>query len=127
MNEKEHTELINWMDALEYYARDWDETFGGRSSYFTQEFWYMLIGCVRAYWEGQPMTVSQLTQAMKSGSNRTREERIKRAVSDGYLVKVRGETDARAALVHPTDKLEQLVVGHLERTKQKITEVLNQR
>ena len=41
-------ELIDWMDALEFYARDWDQTFGEQTNYFTQEFWYMLIGCVRA-------------------------------------------------------------------------------
>ncbi len=86
----------------------------------------MLIGCLRASWEGRPMTVSQLTQAMKSGSNRTREERIKRAVSDGYLVKVRGEDDGRAALVHPTEKLEALVVGHLERTLKKTSDLLRE-
>ena len=123
----DRTALIDWMDALEFYARDWDRTFGAQTNYFTQEFWYMLIGCVRAYWSGQPMTVSQLTQAMKSGSNRTREERIKRAVSDGYLVKVKGEDDGRAALVHPTEELEDLVIGHLERTMVRINEVLQGR
>lgn len=126
MSSTPQSDLINWMNALEFYARDWDDTFGGRSSYFTQEFWYMLIGCLRASWEGRPMTVSQLTQAMKSGSNRTREERIKRAVSDGYLVKVRGEDDGRAALVHPTEKLEALVVGHLERTLKKTSDLLRE-
>ena len=110
------SDLVAWMDALEFYARDWDETFGGRPSYFTQEFWYMLVGCLRADWAGHALTVSQLAHSMKSGSNRTREQRIKRAVDDGYLVKEKGVEDGRAAIVRPTPELEKLIIGHLQRT-----------
>lgn len=117
-------ELTDWMDALEFYARDWDRTFGEQTNYFTQEFWYMLIGCVRAHWADQPLTVSQLAQRMKSGSNRTREERIKRAVDDGYLIKVRDEQDGRASYVRPTPELEQMVVDHLRRTLDRIRGML---
>ena len=120
-------ELLDWMDALEFYARDWDETFAGRSTYFTQEFWYMLVGCLRADWAGHPLTVSQLAQSMKSGSNRTREERIKRAVDDGYLVKVRDDQDGRAAFVRPTPELERLIVGHLQRTLTRVREKMQKR
>ena len=109
-------DLVAWMDALEFYARDWDEAFGRRPSYFTQEFWYMLVGCLRADWAGHPLTVSQLAHSMKSGSNRTREERIKRAVDDGFLVKEKGADDGRAAIVRPTPELETLIIGHLQRT-----------
>ena len=116
MEEAERSRLMAWTEALEEYARDWDETFGGRPDYFTQEFWYMLIGCLRAHWAGQPLTVGQLAQTMKSGSNRTREERIKRAVDDGYLIKMRDEGDGRSAIVRPTEDLEALIVGHLTRT-----------
>ncbi|WP_022693900.1 helix-turn-helix domain-containing protein [Ponticaulis koreensis] len=112
--------LIDWMDALEFYARDWDETFGSRSAYFTQEFWYMLVGCVRAHWAGNPLTVSQLAHTMKSGSNRTREERIKKAVDDGYLEKAKDAKDGRATVVIPTPELESLVTGHLQRTLEQV-------
>lgn len=116
LEEDKRNELMAWMDALEFYARDWDETFDGRPSYFTQEFWYLLIGCIKADWGGNPLTVSQVAHGMKSGSNRTREERIKRAVDDGYLFKERAEEDGRAALVRPTPHLEALIIGHLQRT-----------
>jgi len=109
-------ELIAWAMAMEAYARDWDATFDGRPNYFTQEFWYLLILATIAHWRERPMTMSQACHAMKSGSNRTREQRIKRAVDDGYLVKTRGEEDGRASLVVPTSKLEELIRGHLERT-----------
>ena len=112
-------DLLAWMEALEFYARDWDEAFGGRPNYFTQEFWYMLVGCLRADWQGTPLSVSQLAQTMKSGSNRTRDERIKRAVDDGYLVKIKDEDDGRAAIVRPTEELEAVMVKHFERTLKK--------
>ncbi len=125
VSEDDRSELVAWMDALEFYARDWDESFGGRPSYFTQEFWYLLVGCLRADWAGHPMTVSQLAHSMKSGSNRTREDRIKRAVDDGYLVKEKAAADGRAAIVRPTPQLETLIVGHLQRTLVRTREKIN--
>jgi hypothetical protein len=109
-------QLEAWAQALVAYARDWDETFEGRPGYFTQEFWYLLVGCMIANDHGRPMTVSAACQIMKSGSNRTREERIKRAVDDGYLLKTRAGDDGRAAIVQPTPKLEAMIRAHLERT-----------
>lgn len=123
--DKGREEIIVWAQALEAYARDWDETFERRPSYFTQEFWYLLVNCMIASWRGQPMTMSQACQAMKSGSNRTREERIKRAVDDGYLVKERAGNDGRSTLIMPTEKLESIMTGHLSRTREIILKALN--
>lgn len=125
MESRANHELVVWAKALEDYARDWDETFEKRPGYFTQEFWYLLVGCMIANWNGRPMTMSQACQQMKSGSNRTREERIKRAVDDGFLVKERAGDDGRSALVRPTPKLEQLMVGHLQRTRDIIKAALD--
>lgn len=115
--------LIVWVQALEDYAHDWDSTFENRPNYFTQEFWYLLVGCVVAHWSGRPMTIGTACQIMKSGSNRTREERIKRAVDDGYLVKERASKDGRTTVVRPTPKLEALMRGHFQRTYKVIGEV----
>jgi len=104
------------MDVLEAYGRDWDETFDYKASYFTQEFWYLLVSCMINDWKGTPLTVSGACQQMKAGSNRTREERIKKAVDDGYLIKRQSESDRREAIVVPSEKLEKLMVGHFERT-----------
>lgn len=109
-------QLLAWARVLEAYARDWDTTFENRPAYFTQEFWYLLVGCMIAEWQGKPITVGAACQIMKSGSNRTREERIKRAVSDGYLIKERTGEDRRAAIVRPTPKLAQAMRGHFART-----------
>ena len=116
MDKGRRGDVTAWAHALEAYARDWDDAFGNRPGYFTQEFWYLLVGCMIADWRGRPMTMSAACQSMKSGSNRTREERIKRAVDDGFLAKERTSDDGRAAIVRPTPMLEELIVAHLERT-----------
>lgn len=116
--------LLLWTEVLEEYARDWDSTFENRPSYFTQEFWYLLVGCMVNNWRGTPLTVSAASQYMKTGSNRTREERIKKAVVDGYLTKIKLESDRREAYVVPTPKLEAMMCAHLERTLEHTTEVL---
>jgi hypothetical protein len=118
-------DLLRWAGVLESYARDWDRTFENRPNYFTQEFWYLLVGCLIAHWNGKPMTVGAACQIMKSGSNRTREERLKRAVEDGYLAKERTGTDGRAAIVRPTPKLEQLMREHFARTLDEARQLLN--
>lgn len=126
MDSEADQQIIAWAQALEAYARDWDDTFENRPGYFTQEFWYLLVGCLIANWRGRPMTMGQACQAMKSGSNRTREERIKKAVDDGFLTKERAGDDGRAALVRPTPKLEALMVGHLRRTREIVSAALAQ-
>lgn len=108
--------LMLWGRVLEEYAVDWDKTFDNRPSYFTQEYWYLLVRCTLAAVEGKPFTVSLAAQSMKSGSNRTRENRIQRAVMDGYLQKERSGQDARQVLLLPTDLLKEMILCHLDRT-----------
>lgn len=110
--------LMAWANALELYARDWDKTFENRPNYFTQEFWYLLVGCLVAQMKDRPMTVSAACQNMKSGSSRTREDRLKRAVDDGYLIKERASSDKREAIVRPTPKLEGMMREHFIRTRE---------
>ncbi|WP_417482085.1 hypothetical protein [Maricaulis sp.] len=108
--------LADWTELLEDYARDWDETFSGQPHYFTQEYWYLFVACLRGRWRGTPMSISSACQAMKTGSNRTREERINRAVGDGFLVKSKTGDDKRTTVLLPSEKLEALLRGHFERT-----------
>lgn len=97
-------------------TRDFDLTFRNRPNYFTQEFGYLLVGCFIADLQGSPLTVGVACQIMKSGSARTREERIKRAVDDGYLLKERDAADGRAALLRPTPALKVVLIEHFART-----------
>lgn len=109
-------DLLLWIDALEAYARDWDDAFEHKASYFTQEFWYLLVMCMVNNWNGTPLSITGACQQMKTGSNRTREDRIRKAVTDGYLIKRQGESDRREAIVVPSEKLEEMMIGHFSRT-----------
>lgn len=111
---------------MELWARDWDEIFDWRPGYYTQEFWYLLIGSMIAEWSGRPMTVSAACQAMKSGSNRTREQRIKRAVDDGLLIKTRAGEDGRSVFVRPTPLLEAKILDYCQRSLASIPEMLRE-
>ncbi len=119
-------DLLLWMNALEAYALDWDKTFEHKASYFTQEFWYLLVRCMINAWNGTPLTVSGACQQMKSGSNRTREGRIKRAVDDGFLVKRQRQSDRREAIVVPSEKLEKMMIGHFSRTLNVVSDCLSE-
>lgn len=109
-------DILNWARVLDDYARDWDATFRNRPDYFTREFWDLLVGCMVAHAQGQPMTIGAAIQAMKAGSSRTREDRIKRAVDDGFLVKEKKPGDGRSSTIRPTPLLEERICAHLERT-----------
>ncbi|MBM4192444.1 MAG: hypothetical protein FJ196_05245 [Gammaproteobacteria bacterium] len=115
---------LQWAEALMEYARDWDRTFGNRESYFTQEYWYLFVGCLLNDWRGTPLTVSDACKIMRTGSNRTREARIKRAVLDGYLEKRRTEVDKRSAVVIPSARLEAAMRGHINRTMATMRSIL---
>jgi hypothetical protein len=118
--------LLNWAEALEHYARDWDTTFENKPSYYTQEYWYLFINCLKGQWRGSPLTISQACQSMKTGSQRTREERIKKAVLDGYLEKHKHPEDGREIALLPSEKLQRVMIGHLTRTLKETLTLLSQ-
>jgi hypothetical protein len=117
--------IMIWAEAHLACTQDFDRTFRNRSKYFIQEFGYLLTGCYLADLRGSPLTVGAACQIMKSGSARTREARINRAVDDGYLVKERASDDGRAALLKPTDALKRLLMEHFSRTHQIIVEAID--
>lgn len=105
-------ELLGWADTLEAYARDWDASFG-KTEYFTQEYWYTFMGVLTAYWKNRPLNMGQLQGLMKDGAPNTRRARIQNAIDDGYF---KTEEVGRETLIVPTEKLRDLMIGHLQRT-----------
>jgi DNA-binding MarR family transcriptional regulator len=118
-------EIIDWALVMEAYGAGLGRDLRQAARLFRAGVLVPAGGLATiAHWRERPMTMSQACQAMKSGSNRTREERIKKAVDDGFLVKERAGDDGRAALVRPTEKLEALMIGHLQRTRQIVLDAL---
>lgn len=114
--------LLPWAEFLIGYTDDWNATFNNR--FHTEEYWYPFVHCLRAHWAGQPLTMSEACQAMRTGSNRTRENRIAIATSRKLLDKRRSETDLRTTHVLPTPRLERYLVDHFSRTLTKLLQLL---
>ena len=68
--------------------------------------------------------MSEACQAMRTGSNRTRENRIAIATSRKLLDKRRSETDLRTTHVFPTPLLERYLVDHFSRTLTQLLQLL---
>ena len=116
LSTKEKLALTQWHSVLNFYAHDWDKTFDYRGTYYTQEFWYLLVDCVIHYWRETPLTVGHACERMKAGSKRTRDERIKKAEIDGLLERHKHTNDRRETFLIPSEKLQKKIHGHLLRT-----------
>ena len=114
--------LLPWAEFLVGYTNDWNATFNNR--FHTEEYWYPFVHCLRADWAGRPLSMSEACQAMRTGSNRTRENRIAVAITRKLLEKKKSESDMRTTLVLPTALLEDRLVGHFSRTLHQLLELL---
>lgn len=114
--------LLPWAEFLVDYTDDWNATFNAR--FHTEEYWYPFVHCLTAYWAGRPLTMSQACQTMRTGSNRTRENRIAIAITRDLLSKRKSEIDMRTTLVLPTLRLERCLVDHFCRTLTLLLEML---
>ena len=106
--------LVPWAEFLVDYTDDWNATLSNR--FHTEEYWHPFVHCLLASWAGQPLTMGEACQAMRTGSNRTRENRIVIAITRQLLERRKSATDMRTTLVLPTPLLERYLVGHFGRT-----------
>lgn len=106
--------LVPWAEFLVDYTDDWNATLSNR--FHTEEYWHPFVHCLLASWAGQPLTMGEACQAMRTGSNRTRENRVVIAITRQLLERRKSATDMRTTLVLPTPLLERHLVGHFGRT-----------
>ena len=114
--------LLPWAEFLVDYTNDWNATFNNR--FHTEEYWHPFVHCLRASWAGRSLAMSEACQAMRTGSNRTRENRIAIAITRNLLEKKKGDSDLRTTLVLPTALLEDRLIGHFSRTLLQLLELL---
>ena len=96
------------------YTNDWNITF--KKLFHTEEYWYAFVHSLLGIWKGQPLTMSDACQSMRTGSSRTKEKRVSLAVTRGMLIKQKSSDDLRITHVLASATLEKLLVGHFERT-----------
>ena len=106
--------LLPWAEFLVDYTNDWNATFNRR--FHTEEYWYTFVHSLLGIWKGQPLTMSDACQSMRTGSSRTKEKRVALAVARGMLIKQKSLDDLRITHVMASGTLEALLVGHFERT-----------
>ena len=106
--------LLPWAEFLVDYTNDWNTTF--KKLFHTDEYWYAFVHSLLGSWKGQPLTMSEACQSMRTGSSRTKEKRVSLAVTRGMLIKEKSSSDLRTTHVLASDALEELLIGHFERT-----------
>lgn len=106
--------LLPWAEFLVDYTNDWNTTF--KKLFHTEEYWYAFVHSLLGSWKGQPLTMSDACQSMRTGSSRTKEKRVSLAVTRGMLVKQKSSSDLRTTHVLASATLEELLIGHFERT-----------
>ena len=84
--------------------------------FHTEEYWYTFVHSLLGIWKGQPLTMSDACQSMRTGSSRTKEKRVSLAVTRGMLIKHKSSSDLRITHVSASGTLEKRLVGHFERT-----------
>ncbi len=106
--------LLPWAEFLIDYTNDWNATFGNH--FHTEEYWHLFVYCLLGCWKGQPLTMGEACSCIRTGSNRTREKRISRAINRGMLTKQKSGHDLRTTFILTTETLEDLLSKHFSRT-----------
>lgn len=135
--------LLDWADFLRDYAENWDNHFKQfGEEFFTQEFWYLLVGIVEAYWRKEPMnlaTAKSEIRGLKKADDKTKNTRIKAAEKAGLIVRFQfadldedirrnlGEGDKRYTYLIPTTLLEKELRAHLSETLSEAIQKLPQK
>jgi hypothetical protein len=123
--------LIAWADFLRDYAEDWDAHFKPYGPFFTQEYWYLLVGVTEAYWGKIPLIVAGAKSQLRGligVDDKTKDARIKEAIDAKLIVKLSyddldgsiraklGNVDRRYMYLVPTTLLERQLRSHLSNT-----------
>jgi hypothetical protein len=132
-------DLVVWADYLIDYAEDWDAHFKRYGKFFTQEYWYLLVGVTRAYWDAKPLNLTAAKDQMRGLQGKddsVKDDRIAEAIDAGLIVKKKfaeleppiqeqlGGADGRRIFLIPTPILERELRLHLSSTLGKAVETL---
>jgi len=138
-------DLVVWADCLIEYAENWDEHFKRYGNFFTQEYWYLLMGVTRAYWDQDPLCVAAAEDQMvglQGKDESVKKDRIKNAIKAGLIQEKKtfvqlspklqeklkeqhdDADDARKRYLIPTPLLEKVLRLHLATTLGRAVEML---
>ena len=79
-----------WAEFLIDYAEDWDAHFKRYGKFFTQEYWYLLVGVTQAFWDAKPLNLTAAKDQMRGLQGRddsVKDDRINEAINAGLITK----------------------------------------
>ena len=95
--------LQAWMQYMEDYGAAWLADTG--KEFYSQEYWYLVAMTLVRHWRGAPLSVSDACRSMKTGSSKTRENRIKKVIAEHWCIKIKDRADLRRTYLEPTQDM----------------------
>ena len=93
--------LQAWMQYMEDYGAAWLADTG--KEFYSQEYWYLVTMTLVRHWQRNPLNISDACQSMKTGSSKTRENRLKKVIAEHWCIKIKDQTDLRRTHLEPTE------------------------
>ena len=95
--------LQAWMQYMEDYGAAWLADTG--KEFYSQEYWYLVTMTLVRHWQRNPLNISDAYQSMKTGSSKTRENRLKKVIAEHWCIKIKDQTDLRRTHLEPTEDM----------------------
>ena len=95
--------LQAWMQYMEDYGAAWLADTG--KEFYSQEYWYLVAMTLVRHWQGAPLNVSDACRSMKTGSSKTRENRLKKLIAEHWCIKIKDRADLRRTYLEPTQDM----------------------
>ena len=88
---------------MESYGQSWLDDIG--KDFFSQEYWYLFTITLVYHWRQVPLSISGACDSMKTGSSKTRENRLKKLIAEHLFIKIKNQTDLRLTYLEPTTEM----------------------
>lgn len=95
--------LLKWIGYMENYGQNWLDDIG--KDFFSQEYWYLFTITLVYHWRQSPLSISAACDSMKTGSSKTRENRLKKLIAEHLFIKIKKQTDLRRTYLEPTTEM----------------------
>ena len=95
--------LIKWIAYMDDYGQRWLDDVG--KDYFSQEYWYLFTVALVSHWQGTPLSVSGACDCTKTGSSKTRQNRLGKLITEHMLFKTKEQADLRRTHLEPTEEI----------------------
>ncbi len=106
--------LLIWTRCMEDYGRFWQEDIGWKL--FSQEYWYLFVNALAYHWRGDPLNIETACNSMRTGSPKTKGNRLRKLYQDDWFSKLKDSADMRHTYIRPTDMMLRLGKAHLARS-----------